>query len=86
MTETSLLPTVSDGVVPFELKFSTPKLLSLMRPFIYIHIGGGPGGVFNLTVSNLGKGGIKKLTSDSDSGDMNTPGTIKKSRKFDYKY
>ena len=39
-----------------------------------IHIGGGPGGVFNFTVSNSGEGGIKKLTMDSDSGAPTTPG------------
>ena len=35
-------------------------------------------GVFNLTVSNSGEGAIKKLTSDSDSGALTTPGTIEK--------
>ena len=45
---------------------------------------GGPGGVFNFTVSNSGEGSIKKLTSDSDAGAPTTPGTIEKGKKFDY--
>ena len=45
---------------------------------------GGPGGVFNFTVINSGEGGIKKLTSDSDSGAQTTPGTLEKGQKFDY--
>ena len=43
-----------------------------------IHIGGGPGGVFNFIVSNLGEDGIKKLISDSDSGAPTTPGRSRK--------
>ena len=49
-----------------------------------IHIGGGPGVVFNFTVSNSGEGGIEKLTLDSDSRAPTTPGTIEKGQKFDY--
>ena len=49
-----------------------------------IHIGGGPGGVFNFTVSNSGEGGIKKRTSDSDSGAPTILGTIEKGQKLVY--
>ena len=41
-------------------------------------------GVLNFIFSNLGKGGIKQLTADSDSGVPTTPGTIENGQKFDY--
>ena len=50
-----------------------------------IHIGGGPGNVFNFIVSNSGEGAINKLTTDSNSGALTTPGTIVNGQKFDYK-
>ena len=45
---------------------------------------GGPGGVFNFTVSNSGEGGIKKLTFDSDPGAPTTPISTDKGQKLDY--
>ena len=47
------------------------------------HSEGGPGVVLNFTVSSLGEGGIKKLTLDSHSKHLTTPGTIENSQKFD---
>ena len=49
-----------------------------------IHNDGGPGGVFNFIFSNSAKGGIKKLTSDSNSVGLTTLGTIENGQKFDY--
>ena len=48
------------------------------------HIGGGPGGVFNFTVSNLDEKGIRTPTSDSDLKAPTTPKTIEIGQKFDY--
>ena len=59
-------------------------ILSFTQNSFDLHIGGGPGVVFIFTVSNSGKGGFKKLTSDSDSGASTTPGTIDKGQNFDY--
>ena len=61
------------------------KVAQLDETFYLIYILGVVQGVFNFTVSNSGVGGIKKLTSDSDSGALNTPRTIEKGRQFDYK-
>ena len=55
---------------------SNSKVAQLDDTFHLIYIVGGPGGVFNFTVSNSGEGDIKKLTSDSDTGTPTTPGTI----------
>ena len=56
----------------------------LDEKFHLIYIMGVVQGVFNFTVSSSGEGGIKKLTSDSDSGAPTTLGTIEKGQKFDY--
>ena len=82
---TSPSPSVNDGMVHFELTVSIAKLLSSIDLSFDIHIGGCPGVVFNFIVRNSGEGGIKKLTSDSILGAPTTPGTFKKSQKFDYK-
>ena len=49
-----------------------------------MHIGNGPMGVFNFTISKSDECGITKRTSDSDSGPPIIPGTFEKSKKFDY--
>ena len=49
-----------------------------------IHNDGGPKGVFNFIFSNSAKGGINKLTSDSNSWGPTTLGTIPQGHKFDY--
>ena len=43
-----------------------------------IHIGGGPGGVFNFTISNLGEGGIKNWLRIRIQGPWLPPGRSRK--------
>ena len=62
-----------------------PESRSARQDLLFdINIGSGPKGVFNLIVTNSGKGAIDKLTSDFDSGARITLKTIKKIQKFDY--